>query len=136
MTGYNTATLTVAATAARDGYQYRCVITGAKDSKLISKVATLHVGLAAVILTQPQDRTVEVGGTAIFVVYAENVQSHQWQYSKDGGATWRNTSMDGYDTNILAVDVIASRNGYQYRCMITGDDGVVVYSNVATLTVG
>ena len=136
MSGYNTATLTVEATTARNGYQYRCIITGAKDSKLISDAATLNVGEAAVILTQPEDKTVEAGGTAIFVVYAENVQSHQWQYSTNGGTSWRNTSMSGYDTNMLAVNVIASRNGYQYRCAITGDNGEVIYSDAATLTVG
>jgi hypothetical protein len=43
MTGYNTDTLTVSVTAARDGYEYRCVLTGSKNSKIESKAATLHV---------------------------------------------------------------------------------------------
>ena len=135
MTGYNTATLTVAATDARDGYQYRCVITGAKNSKLTSKAATLNVGLAAVVTAQPENVTAAAGSVATFAVSADNALNYQWQYSKNG-TTWAKTSMTGANTDTLSVEVVAARNGYQYRCVITGGDGVVVYSDVATLTVG
>ncbi|MBR4863368.1 MAG: VWA domain-containing protein [Oscillospiraceae bacterium] len=43
MEGYNTDTLTVTVTAARNGYRYRCVIIGSKNSQIISQVATLLV---------------------------------------------------------------------------------------------
>ena len=42
-TGNKTATLTVTATAARSGYQYRCVITDANGKKTYSAAATLTV---------------------------------------------------------------------------------------------
>jgi len=135
MTGYNTATLTVAATAARDGYQYRCVITGAKDSKAYSKAATLYIGAPAVITAQPENATAEAGATVTFSVEATNVLTYQWQYTKDG-TNWYTTSMTGATTDTLEVAVTASRNGYQYRCQITGTDGEVIYTNAATLTVG
>ena len=135
MTGYNTATLTVAATVARDGYQYRCIITGARGGKLESKAATLHVGDAAVVTAQPENVTAALNANAVFTVGAENALSYQWQYSKNG-TSWLNTGLSGYDTATLTVPVIATRNGYQYRCVITGTDGDVVYSNVAVLTIG
>ncbi len=135
MPGYNTATLTVAATNARDGYQYRCVITGAKSSTVTSKVATLNVGEAAVITAQPQDVTTVAGANAVFTVAATDVYTYQWQYSKNG-TTWYATAMNGATTDTLTVEATAGRNGYQYRCQIVGTDGGVVYTNVATLTVG
>ena len=136
MTGYNTATLTVAATAARNGYQYRCVITGNKASEVASKAATLYVGEAAEITAQPESVTVAVNANAVFSVTASNAHAYQWQYSRNGGQSWLNTSLDGADTNMLSVQALSNRNGYQYRCMITGTDGEVVYSNAATLTIG
>ena len=135
MTGYNTATLTVAATVARDGYQYRCIITGARGGMLESKAATLHVGDAAVVTAQPENVTAALNANAVFTVSAENVLSYQWQYSKNG-TSWLNTSLPGCDTTTLTVPVIATRDGYQYRCAITGTDGDVVYSNVVVLTIG
>ena len=134
MTGYNTATLTVAATTARNGYQYRCVITGGKDSKLISKVATLYVGSAAEITSQPEDATAAAGATATFTVAATNVLNYQWQYTKNG-TEWFTTTMTGAKTATLEVAATSGRNGYQYRCMITGENGDVIYTNAVTLTV-
>lgn len=43
MEGYNTSELTVAATAARNGYRYRCIIYGYGGTKVISQIATLTV---------------------------------------------------------------------------------------------
>ncbi len=42
-TGHNTATLSISATAARSGYQYRCVIVDGRGNKVISSAATLTV---------------------------------------------------------------------------------------------
>ena len=42
-TGCKTATLTIEATAARNGYQYRCVVTDANGAKVISEAVTLTV---------------------------------------------------------------------------------------------
>ena len=136
MTGYNTATLTVAATAARNGYQYRCVITGHKASEVASKAATLYVGEAAEITAQPQDVTCAVGAVATFSVEATNAYAYQWQFYNPINAVWKNTAADGNQTATLNVTVKANNNNYQYRCVITGTDGKVVYSNAATLTVG
>ena len=41
LTGNKTKTLTVGATAARNGYQFRCVVKDAKENKIISDAVKL-----------------------------------------------------------------------------------------------
>ena len=136
MTGYNTDTLTVDATKARNGYEYRCVLTGSKNSKIESKAAVLHVSDPVVITAQPENVQTATGTAAVFKVKATNAYSYQWQYARKGSTTWQNTSLTGCTTDTLSVDVITSRNGYRYRCLITGMDGKTYYTTPATLTIG
>ena len=135
MAGYNTNTLTVDATKARNGYEYRCVLNGAKSSKIESKVAALHVGSPVTITSYTAAITAAVGDTAIFKVEAKEAYSYQWHYCKKGGTVWSKTTMTGATTNCLFVDVTKARNGYQYKCEIKGLDGELYYSEPATLTV-
>jgi hypothetical protein len=136
MTGYNTATLTVGATLARNGYEYRCVLTGSKNSKIESKGAILHVGDPVVITTQPADVTVAAGEVATFTVVAENAFAYQWQYQNATGTKWGNTGADGNKTATLNVTTKASNNGYKYRCVVYGLDGTETITEFATLTIG
>ena len=136
LTGYNTATLSVGATLARNGYQYRCVLTGSKNSKIESKAATLHVGDPVVITAQPQAVTVAAGEVATFTVEATNAYAYQWQYQRPTGTVWGNTSADGNQTATLNVTTKASNNGYKYRCVVYGLDGVEYITEIATLTIG
>ena len=136
MTGYNTATLTVAATAARNGYQYRCILTGAKNSKVYSNEATLHVSQPVEITGQPADVTAAVNDSAVFSVEATNVKSYQWEYARKGSSNWMVTGAEGNKTAQVTIPVTSNKNGYQYRCVITGMDGQTYYTNVAVLTIG
>jgi len=136
MAGYNTATLTVGATLARNGYMYRCVLTGSKNSKIESKAAVLHVGDPVVITAQPQAVTVAAGEVATFTVVAENAYAYQWQYQNATGTKWGNTSADGNQTATLNVTTKASNNGYKYRCVIYGLDGNEYITEYAVLTIG
>ena len=134
--GAKTATLIVPADASRNGFQYRCVVTGTGGS-VNSNAATLTVtgSTAPKISAPPQNKSAEVGETAQFTVTATGTNlTYQWQYSKDNGATFDNTSWSGAKTATLSVPSAAERNGYQYRCIITGTGGSVT-SNAATLTV-
>ena len=143
MTGYNTATLQVEATAARNGYQYRCAILVDGEEVLTSEAATLTVIIPepeiplnpAVIKTQPKAAKAFLNGNAQFSVKATGAVSYLWQYRRNETANWSGTSMTGYNTDTLTVGVTAARNGYQYRCVITGEDGVKVYTEAAALTV-
>ena len=132
LTGYNTATLSVGVTAARDGMQFRCLIKNAEGKYAISNTATLNVSSFA-IKTQPQDYSGFACETATFKVEAEGEGlTYQWQVFKDGA--WKNTSLAGYNTDTLEVQLIASRNGMQFRCVVKDANGSKLYSNTATLS--
>ena len=131
--GYNTATLSVGAVEARNGYQYRCIVTGG-GTTVTSDAATLTVKAAATITTQPKSVTKTVGQTATFTVAASGSNlTYQWQYKTVGGS-WKNSTTGGYNTATLSVGAVVARNGYQYRCIVTGG-GASVTSEAAILTV-
>jgi hypothetical protein len=134
LTGNKTATLTVPAQN-KNGYQYRCVITGTQRSKLVSKAAVLHVSDPVVVTEQPQDTVSNVGQVATFKVVATNAYKYQWYYQYPTDTTsWKKTSADGNTTDTLNVTVKSNNNGYKYRCEIKGLDGQLYYTEVATLT--
>ncbi|MBR4343605.1 MAG: caspase family protein, partial [Lachnospiraceae bacterium] len=136
MTGYNTKTLTVSATIDRNGYKFRCVVTDKFGTKATSKAATLTVASTLKITAQPESVTADAGTKVKFVVGASGTGlTYQWQTSKDGGSTWANSGMSGYNTNTLNVDATADRNGYKFRCVVSDKSGAKVTSNAATLTV-
>ncbi len=135
-TGNNTATLTVPATADGNGYKYRCIVKSG-NSEVTSDAATLTVSTntAPTITTQPQDVTAEEGSTAKFTVKANGADlTYQWQYSADGGKTWKAASATGNNTATLTVPATADGNGYKYRCVIQSGNSEVI-SDAATLTV-
>ena len=132
-TGNKTATLKVAVTAAKNGYQYRCKVTNRKGTT-ISSAATLTLKTAPVITTQPTSTTANVSSSAQFTVKAAGAQSYQWQYRTSPSGSWKNTSATGNKTATLTVPATVSRNGYQYRCKVTNTVGTVI-SDTAILTV-
>ena len=134
MAGYNTATLTVSATLARNGYQYRCIMIGSKNSQIISNPATLHVAEPVAVHAQPQSVTATVDQQVMFHVDAANVYSYQWYYSKNG-KDWYVTAMTGATTDTLTVFATAARNGYMYRCVMMGINGGEAITDSAILTV-
>ena len=110
--GNKTATLTVSVTAARNGYQYRCVVSNEAGS-VTSNAATLHVVTPPTITTQPQDCTGPAGTQAKFTVKAtgDNL-TYQW-YSKTPNGSWTKSNFAGNKTATLTVSLTAARNGYQ-----------------------
>ena len=136
MTGAKTATLTVEATAARNGQQYRCVVTNEAGS-VTSEPATLVTAqtVQPAIRTQPKAVTASPGSTATFTVKAAGGNlRYQWQFRAPGTSTWYNSGMTGAKTATLTVPATTARNGQQYRCVVTNDQGKVI-SNAAALTV-
>lgn len=133
--GNKTRTLKVPATIARNGYQYRCKVTGTDGTVKYSNAAKLTVTGAA-ITGQPKNVTASAGSTAVFsVTVTGTVSSYQWQYRKASTGSWANATAAGNKTRQLSVPVTLSRNGYQYRCKVTFYDGSSLFSNTATLTV-
>ena len=116
-----TSTFTVTAT---NGY-------GDGDSEALS----ITINPAALsITTQPSNQSVTAGQTATFSVVATGSNlTYQWQQSTDNGSIWMNISSEtssSYTTQTATMVM----NGYQYRCVVTGNGGSVT-SDAATLTV-
>lgn len=131
LSGNKTAKLSVLATVSRDQYQYRCIIK-CGDQKITSSAATLTV---FGIKTQPKDVKVSAGGTAAFKVVATGSDlAYQWQYKAPNGS-WKNSTLSGNKSASLTVPATASRNNYQYRCVIKNTAGQMLTSNAAKLTV-
>ena len=131
--GSRSSTLSVEVLSSRDGMRFRCIVTGGNGSAVTSDSAKLSV-LSLDITKQPSNYTGAVGETAIFKVEAAGTNlTYQWQVYKDGN--WKNTSLPGNDTAELNVDLISSRNGMKFRCLIKSGTGASAISNTATLNV-
>ena len=87
----------------------------------------------AVITSDPENASGNVGDTVTFSVTADNAVSYQWQYSDNGGTSYRNTGLTGFDTDTLTVYLKTKYYlGYYWRCIVTGPDGKQVTSKAAT----
>ena len=135
LNGAKTDTITVQATALRNGQKYRCVLKDALGQTLTSDPATLTIVTAPKITQHPQNATVSGGENAQFKVVAEGGGlSYQWQYRTAGTSTWKDSALPGAQTDTITVTGMAHRNGQQYRCVVTNAAGTAT-SDAATLTV-
>ena len=131
-TGKTEASLSVKGTSTNNGYQYRCVVSN-DDGSVTSEAATLSVSSKPVITSQPKSASVLLGETATFAVTATGANlSYQWQYKKPSSTTW--SKWTGKTTPSISFKATGTNNGYQYRCVVSNDDGSAT-SDAATLTV-
>jgi len=136
-----TKTYSLTALLRHNGYKYRCQVTDADGTSVLSGEALLTVSAPANPLTvaaQPVDQTVTPGTTVSFTVTAEGGKApyaYQWQYQKPGASAWSNVSAASGKTAVYTLKTELRHNGYTYRCRITDADGSVVYSDTALLTV-
>ena len=136
LSGAKTATLKATATSARNGYQYRCVVTDADGMQVISNAVTLTVKTGPAITAQPESVTAKLNDTVTFSVTASGEGlTYQWQWRKNSTSAWATTTVSGNKTNTITVSATTTRNGYQYRCVVTDAAGVQTSSEVVTLTV-
>ena len=122
MTGAKTATLTVPATTARSGQQYRCIVKNAAGS-VTSNAGKLVVSSTAkpTVMIDPKAVTAKAGDTVTFTVEASGGTglSWQWQFKAPGTSEWHNSGMTGAKTAAISVPATAARSGQQYRCIVT-----------------
>ena len=131
--GSKTPTLTVEATAARNGQQYRCKVTNA-NGEAFSNAAKLTVLSQPVITVQPKSAAAAYNDVVRFTVQATGGSlTYQWQYKSPSASAWKDSSMTGAKTATLKVTALAARNGQQYRCVVRNAAGEAV-SEPATLT--
>ena len=129
-----TATLSVSAREAINGYKYRCVVNDANGGSVTSSTVTLSV--TAQISKQPTDLKAKSGTTGkISITASGEGLSYQWQYQKKGSSTWTNSTAKSAKTATFSVSVRSAINGYKYRCQVTNSCGNTVTSKVVTLTV-
>jgi hypothetical protein len=134
-------TLTVAATEALSGFQYRATAENTV-SAVTSAAATLTVSAAPVAptVTDPADQSVTAGDVATFTVDTTGTPepSLLWQFSADDGVTWSEVgAADGTvssDGKTLTVTATEALSGTQYGVTAENTVGAVT-SAVATLTV-
>lgn len=107
-------------------------ITVVDDAIVISNLLPNSVK----IVVQPQDATVADGVTATFSVTATGATtlSYQWYYRDGESGAWTKSAFVGNKTASMGVAGSASRNGYQYCCIVSDAYSSVV-TNPATLTV-
>jgi len=133
--GYRTPTISVPITAARHNYQYRCVLTQ-RDGTKTTEAVRLSVLPTMSIVSQPEDYTGIIGNNATFTVVAEGEGiCYQWQVKTSETAAWKNTTISGAKTPTVTVPISKERNGFQYRCQITGQYGEVLTSDIAQLRI-
>ena len=132
-TGCKTATLEITATAARNGYQYRCIVTDVDGNSVTSEPATLTVAEPVVITGSPMDSVGKAGQIAAFAVWAEGAGlTYQWQYSDNGGQSWKNSSVKAA---VYSTKMTAARNGRMVRCVVTDQFGNTATSDTAVMLI-
>ena len=136
--GYNAATMLVPATAARNGFKYRCIVTDTGAEQHVSEMAVMYVD--PFFVEHPVDQVVQKDGSGAFSVLAPRAVSYQWQYQNKDSLIWKDSSatFEGYQSSTMIVPVTSatgtSRDGYKYRCKVTDADGKEFFSEMGTLT--
>lgn len=142
--GFNTQTLTVNATANKNGRGYCCVVTDSYGNKATSSAAMLTVqvqptvaplpaGLS--IISQPTDAYGTPGTYLQFQVQASGTGlRYQWQ-KKPANGVWTNSRDNGNTTTTLTLNASQSLNGYQFRCVVIDSTGDGIVSQPVTLYV-
>ena len=126
--------LTVTASGANNGYQYRCLVRNKAGGEAYSNAAKLTVTLQPpVIKTQPKDVAAKSGAKAKFSVKASGKNiSYQWYERTDSKSEWK--LMKGETKNTLQVVASKATDGHQYYCHLKNADGEAD-SKTAKLTV-
>jgi hypothetical protein len=136
--GYNTPTLQVRLYSYRSGYQYKCQIT---SGNIVTKETEVAAIALRPVTTKISSQPLSAGGAideyvSFHVGASGQGLQYQWQYSNDGGSTWANSGQEGAKTDSFRVQVKSYRDGYLYRCQLTDDSGVSIYTDTVTLRVG
>ena len=139
LSGETASTLSIPATLADNGSEYRCVIKDAISDKqpdgytLTSESAALTVVAAPAITGQPASVIVTEGQDAVFTVEATGEGlKYQWQVFRS--EVWMDCTGEESPTLTLPSTALTD-DGLSYRCVVTSSRGTAVTSDAATLTV-
>jgi hypothetical protein len=102
-----------------------CLVCGVTD--------TVPNGTAG-ITVQPVDFSGKIGDAVSFSLEAiGDGLTYQWQYSSDGGKTWKNSGLPGNNTDTLTTTLTEARLIYRFRCVVTDSGGNKVYSDIVRM---
>ncbi len=111
-----------------DGGSYAVDVSNAFGTESSSN-AVLSVGEAPVIVAQPLDRAVPLGGTAVFEVMATGTAPLDYQWSLEG------TDLPGATNSLLTITNVQLSDAGSYAVRVANTFGVATSSN-ALLTIG
>ena len=86
------------------------------------------------IIYQPKSAEASIGDYVTLSVVAMNVASYQWQYSQDGGTTWRNSGASVPKTASITIEVTSNVFDLLRRCQLTDADGNKIYTDAVVIT--
>ena len=128
------ATFTVTATAAKNGYQYRCKVTNASGSRTSKTVKLTVCALPEITSpTKATSRTIKIGDTTTFKVKATGAAKYQWYFRTSSTGSWKKITAESGKTANYELKVATRHNGYQYRCKVSNAAGGYVYSQIFSL---
>ena len=113
--------LSVKATMAMDGYQYRCEIRSASGVRY-TDTYELYVFEQLKVKKQPKwGKKVLPGAKMTLTITAQGASSYQWVTRPNGSSPW--TRIEGATGTSYVVDVQEGMAGRQYACQISGKAG-------------
>ena len=128
--GANTASYTTAALDADASYY--CVVSNADGCSVQSNTVAVTVKAATAITTQPVDADASIGIAREFSIVATGAGTLTYQWQTQVGENWENIANADEATYSVSKDAAGD---YKFRCIVGGDCGDDVISNVVTLSV-
>ena len=114
--------LSVKATMALDGYQYRCRVTSPTGAVSHTDIYELYVYEQLKVKKQPKWGKASLPGSKMtLVITAQGASSYQWVTRPNGSSPW--TKIEGATGTSYVVDVQEGMAGRQYACQISGKAG-------------
>ena len=137
--GHNSPAIAFVPTESYHGRMYRCVVTDENGNSVTSDAATILIEELVnqlIITSQPQDQKVSNGATTKISIGATGQGlKYSWEISRDGGATWSVSTVDGSKSPVISFVTTESYHGRMYRCVVTDENGNSVTSDGATVLI-
>ncbi|MEM9858609.1 MAG: FG-GAP-like repeat-containing protein [Bacteroidota bacterium] len=116
------------------------ILTSTNPDELIIYKNLVPISTIITISTQPTDDDLCEGETAIFTTSASGTTNITYQWQEDQGSGFTNLSDGGEysgatTSDLYVANLTAQQDGYQYRCVITGDFAPDRISDIALLQV-
>ena len=124
---------------ALNGAQFRCQIGSACSRPVISKITTLNINSAPIVLKQPANATFCVGGSVNFSVTVKGLDvTYKWQADTGNGFAdlpEKGNFSGTHSATLVIKGASANMSGHKFRCLLSNKCAVDLSTNWCTLTV-